>query len=207
MIREIERKMEEQEIDYRGSGFMDWAQNEINLLSGPRRLELIEDIISAENFRSWFIGNFYTFNYMYKEDPTSKFIPSYDRQPLIYLLKRKGGILHGFNLNYLSPLNVLKLFLNDLFNFYYQQLDESEKTYSTRSLATYDNILRYDRLFASRAIYRKYNINLINSIKVIPKRYIKIYAMMGNGLFLKASKPVIYRETIKHMNHRRRNSK
>jgi hypothetical protein len=206
MIEEIERKIVEQEINYEDLSFMDWAQNEINLLSGPQRIELSEDILNSENFRGWFMGNFYTFNYLYKEDPTSKFIPSYDRQPLIYLLKRKGKIIHGFNLNYLNPLSVLKLFMNDIFSFYYQQLDEDEKSYNSRSLATYENILRYDRLFASRAIYRKYNINLINSVKVIPKRYIKIYAMMGNGLFPKSSKSTVYQATIKHMNYRRANS-
>lgn len=203
MLDHIQEKMRDQEIDYEELVFMDWIQNEVNLLDGNEKTKLKEDILNVEYFSNWYYGNFYTFNYLYKEEPKSKFIPSYDRQPFIYMLKKEGTIIHGFNLNYLSPIKVLKIFMNDLFNFYYQQLDETEKNNNTKILANYKNILRYDRFFASRAIYRKYNLKFINSIKIVPKRYAKIYAMLGNGLFLNAPKTLVYSKTALHMNYRR----
>lgn len=205
MLKLLEEKMKDQEVDYEDKVFMDWIQNEVNILSGPKKQELILDILKIENFKNWFRGNFYTFNYRYQNDPTSKYIPSYDRNPFIYLLKREGNLIHGFNLNYLNPSNVMKLFMNDIFSFYYGELNEEEKSYNSKSLATYSNILRYDKLFVSRAIYRKYNIKLINNLNVVPKRYAKIYAMLGGGIFPKASKSMVYQATINHTKQLRSN--
>lgn len=203
MIEKIQEKMDQEEIWYEDSNFFDWVQNELLLMNNSDLEELFKEIVNVEKFSQWNGGNFYTFRYNYKNEPKSKFIPSFDRQPLIYLLKREGQTLHGFNLNYLNPTVFLKPFMHDLYSFYFGDFGEEEKSSNSRILATYKNMERYDRLFISKVIYRKYNLNNINTVKVIPKRFAKMYACLGNGIFPKASKGSVYVATNKHINYKR----
>lgn len=203
MIEKLQEKMEREEVWYEDPTFFDWVRNELLLMNDTEVGELFEEILSTEKFSQWNRGNFYTFRYNYKNEPKSKFVPSFDRQPLIYLLKREGQTLHGFNLNYLNPTVFLKPFMHDLYSFYFGDMGEEEKSSNSRILATYKNIERYDRLFISKVIYRKYTLKNINNVKVIPKRFAKIYACLGNGIFPKASKGVVYAATARNINHKR----
>lgn len=207
MLEQIEFKMKQQNIKYEDSAFTDWIYNEIAMMSPLRKIELADEILESEKFSIWYPGNFYTFDYELPEDPRHKYIPSYDEAPFIYLIKKENNILHGFNLNYLNPSNLMKIFLDNIFTFYYSYLDEREKTSNSRCLANYENILKYDRLFMSRAIYRKYDVKFMSNIKIVPKRYAKIYGMMGNGVFLLAPKSTVYGATLKNMVQKRRNNK
>ena len=203
MIEKLQEKMNQEGMWYEDSTFFDWVQNEMLLMKNADLEKLFKEILNEEKFTAWNRGNFYTFRYNYKNEPKSKFVPSFDRQPLIYLLKQEGQILHGFNLNYLNPTVFLKHFMHDLYSFYYGNFDEDESSSNSRILATYRNIERYDRLFISKVIYRKYTLKNINAVKVIPKRFAKIYACLGNGIFPKASKGSVYAATNKHINYKR----
>lgn len=195
--------MNEDDISFEDKIFYDWVRNEIQLMNSSQRAILIQDILKVENFASWFSGNFYTFDYSFKTKPKSPFVPSFDRKPFIYLLKREGRILHGFNLNYLNPLNFMRFFMEDLYSFYLKDFDLNETVETSRIQATYKNIKRYDRLFISRVIYRKYDVKNINNVKIVPKIYAKIFATMGNGLFTQASKNNVYLASEVYSRHLR----
>lgn len=196
MLTEIITKMEQQNIRFKDKNFYDWIKNELDLMSGNKKKILEGEILKTEMFRTWYKGNFYTFKYNFQSKPTSPYIPSYDKEPFIYLLKREKGILHGFNMNYLSPV-FAREFMEDIYEFYPGPFEEEQTTNISKIMATYENIERYDKLLVSKAIYRKYNLKYINNINVVPKVYAKIFVSMSNGLFPLSSRVKVYIGTAK----------
>lgn len=107
--------------------------------------------------------------FFFKYDPKGKkYLPKYDRFPLVVVLERQGGSFFGINLHYLDTGSRLELiYLFDKYNFKNNNLDDE----STKLLINYDKIKSIGPLHnMAHPAYKRYLFNHCRS------KFIEMYA-------------------------------
>lgn len=193
-------EMAKENISYESDVAISWLYSALATISENDWLSLYREITQTLEFRGrFFWGNFYHFDYIPMENAGGGY-EAYDRKPLILMLHRQGNIIHGLNLNYLGKIEKIR-FVNTLFRFIRGDINRGEM--ASRVILDYEMMNSKAGIVEQKVIYRKYIVNRIREVNVIPTKYLKIFAIMEPSLFRGVSYNKIHKTTKKKIAERR----
>lgn len=175
-LQKIRKEYEEESMDYLSDTMFNWFLSKLNNYSSEDRDDLKKQILREEKNDRLLKGRFFYFQY-FPTERGNTYYESYDRSPLILYLGKKEKIIHGINIHYL-PLYRKIFFINKLFR--YLVGDYNKKSISNKIFLTYNMMEQRNSFFEERVIYRKYHINRIENIKIVPIKHIKLFSVLGN---------------------------
>lgn len=175
-LQEIRNGYEEENLDYLSDVMSNWFLDKIKEYSEEDRRSLKNQILREEKQNRFLKGRFFYFQYFPTERGNS-YYESFDRSPLILYLGKKEKIIHGMNIHYLPTFRKI-FFMNKLFR--YLGGDYNAESSSNKIFLTYDMMKQRDSFVEERVIYRKYYINRIRNIKIVPVKHIKLFSLLGN---------------------------
>lgn len=198
ILEELIESANKNNISYLSDVSSNWFYSRINSMTESSRRKLKDEIISYEKNPLLKKGMFYHFDY-YPLARGDRIFESYDRKPLILLLKVKEGIIHGLNINYL-PVNKRVPFMNKVYR--YLVGDVGGSIFENRIALTYSIMSKNKTFIEHKVIYRKYFINRIKNMGIIPLKYMKIFSVMENSRF-PTSENTIYSDVLTRMREER----
>jgi hypothetical protein len=193
-------EMAKENILYESDVAMSWLYSALATISEKDWFALYEEITGTLDFRGrFFWGNFYHFDYIPLENSGGGY-ESYDRKPLILMLRREGKTIHGLNLNYLGKIEKIR-FINTLFRFIRGDIDRGEM--SSRIILNYEMMKSKAGIVEQQVIYRKYLVERMREVKIIPTKYLKIFTIMEPSLFRGVGYSQIHKITKKKIAEKR----
>lgn len=175
-LQKIQEEYEEENMDYLSDTMSNWFLDKLNDYSDEERNFLKKQILKDEKTNRLLRGRFFYFQYFPVERGNIHY-ESYDRSPLILYLGKKEKIVYGMNIHYLPPFRKI-FFINKLFR--YLMGDYNKKSISNKIFLTYDMMKDRSSFFEERVIFRKYYINRIRNIKIVPLKHLKLFSVLGN---------------------------
>lgn len=197
-------KMKEENKDYLSDNSTPWIYNELADYQVNDKLSMSSEIIKKQKFTQFFKGNFYFFEYKPLKKG-GKYFEYYDRRPFIFYLGKDEDFVYGLNLNYLYPIEKVK-FLNYCFQYVKGNIFESQER-ETRILVNYNRMDQRDGVFWHKIIFRKYYINRMKYRMWIPKKYVKIFAFLGNENFYGSLSKIYSKVLVMLQNEKRKRFK
>lgn len=176
-LESLLEEMRENNVDYLSDTSMKWIYSQLRTLKNSDRQSIKEEIVrEVENvvFRK---GRFYYFDYLPTKRRNDAY-ESFDRRPLILFLAKRDKLIYGLNLNYLR-IDRRYLFLNKCFRYLVGDMKDQDH-YADRLALDYLIMNKNNTFIEQKVIFRKYLINRMKNLRMIPLNKIKIFASLNN---------------------------
>lgn len=176
-LESLLKEMREEKMDYLSDIFMKWVYSRMRTFRASDKRDIKEEILKEIVNVVFRRGRFYYFDYL----PTqrrNKIYESFDRRPLILFFAKRDNVVYGMNLNYLR-FDKRYLFLNKCFRYLVGDLKD-DNHYADRLALSYLAMTKNNLFVEHKVIFRKYLINRMKNLRMIPMNKIKIFASLNN---------------------------